>query len=71
MRQSDLDRAVARATGENVSTIKRLGFLLADPIDSSTDESDEHDPYVIDWDALAANRHEANAWRPDHEPATA
>ena len=71
MRQSDLDRAVARATGENVSTIRRLGFLLADPIDSSIDESDEHGPYVIDWDALAANRNEANAGRPVHEPATA
>ena len=31
MKQADLDRAVARATGETVSTIKRLGFLLAEP----------------------------------------
>ena len=29
MKQADLDRAVARATGETVSAIKRLGFLLA------------------------------------------
>ncbi|HJN10758.1 MAG TPA: hypothetical protein QF564_18880 [Pirellulaceae bacterium] len=70
MKQSDLDRAVAHATGEAVATIKRLGFLLADPTDSATDETDEHDPYIIDWDALAANRNEKNAWRPDYVPAT-
>ena len=69
MRQADLDRAVARVTGETVSTIKRLGFLLVEPADSPTDESDELNPQVIDWDELAANRNEKNAWRPHHEPA--
>ena len=31
MIQAELNRAVARATGESVSTIKRLGFLLDEP----------------------------------------
>ncbi len=71
MKQADLDRAVARATGETVSTIKRLGFMLADPVDgfeSSDSESDEHGPHVIDWDEVEADRNEQNAWRPQYEP---
>ena len=40
MHQSDLNRAVADATGETVTTIKRLGFLLADP-DLELDPHDE------------------------------
>ncbi|MBM4073760.1 MAG: hypothetical protein FJ271_33295 [Planctomycetes bacterium] len=28
MRQADIDRAVARATGETVETIRRLGFSI-------------------------------------------
>ena len=43
MKQADIDRAVASATGETVSTVKRLGFLLADPTDSLDPDSDEHD----------------------------
>jgi hypothetical protein len=35
MKQADLNRAVARATGETVSTVKRLGFLLADPSEAA------------------------------------
>ena len=31
MNQSQLDRAVARATGETLDTISRLGFSIADP----------------------------------------
>ena len=71
MKQADLDRAVARATGETVTTIKRLGFLLADPSDDLDPDADEHGPYVIDWDALAAQRKEESTWRPQHEPAVA
>ena len=52
MHQSDLNRAVSRATGETVTTIKRLGFLIADP-DLNLDPHDEDlGPYVIDWDEL-------------------
>jgi len=49
MRQSELNRAVASVTGETIATIKRLGFLLADP---ETDQSPSTDsgPAVLDWD---------------------
>ena len=42
MRQADLNRAIAQATGESVSTIKRLGFLLAEPAHPS--ETVDPDP---------------------------
>ena len=69
MRQADLDRAVAQVTGEAVSTIKRLGFLLVDPASSGEPDSDEHGPQVIDWDELQAQRFEESAGRPRHELA--
>ena len=31
MTQAELNRAVARATGESVAMVKRIGFLLAEP----------------------------------------
>jgi hypothetical protein len=44
MTQADLNRAVASATGESVSTIARQGFsyIEAPPVD--------RDPLVYDWD---------------------
>ena len=51
MRQADLNRAVARATGESLATIQRLGFLLADHEVELEADAEEHGPYVIDWDA--------------------
>ena len=53
MSQRDLERAVARATGESMATVRRLGFLLAEP-DGWPDE--ELDADVIDWDALQSQR---------------
>jgi hypothetical protein len=62
MTQNELNRAVARATGESVRTIAELGFCLADP------EAMEHDPgprhgigddpedKILDWDELEAGR---------------
>lgn len=71
MNQADLNRAVARATGESVSTIKRLGFLLADSTDPLDPESDDHGPHVIDWDELHAQRH-AECYEDDcYEPIAA
>ena len=67
MKQADLNRAVARATGEAVSTINRLGFLLADPIDCPDSAVDS--AQVIDWDELESERNAQNTWRPHHEPA--
>ncbi len=48
MRQADLDRAVARAMGETVSAIKRLGFLMANPTESLDPDFDWQGPNVID-----------------------
>ena len=70
MRQADLDRAVARATGESVATIRRLGFLLDDP-SANRDEPDAevYDAVVIDWDVLEAQRYVGSNGRPRCEPA--
>ena len=52
MFQSELNRSVARATGESVSRIARLGFLLADPCEPIADpHAEELGPWVLDWDA--------------------
>jgi hypothetical protein len=58
MTQSDLNRAVSRATGESVATIRRLGFLLSEPGDTIPDPEDEAlGPSVLDWDALDQRRY--------------
>ena len=71
MKQADLDRAVARATGETVSTIKQLGFLLADPTEVLDLDSDQTGPNVVDWDALELQRNEAIMRRPQYDLAVA
>ena len=71
MKQADLDRAVARATGETVTTIKQLGFLLADPTDILDLDSDQTGPNVVDWDALELQRNEAVMRRPQYDLAVA
>jgi hypothetical protein len=53
--QSDLNRAVSRATGESVATVKRLGFLIEPPSFPVDDPEDEAlGPHVLDWDVLLA-----------------
>ena len=57
MNETDLYRAVARATGESVDTIRRLGFSLVDveqPVEPSSELG--WDVPVIDWDDLEENR---------------
>ena len=71
MKQADLDRSFGRATGETVSTIKRVGFLLDEPPDSPDGDSAEHGPYVVDWDELETERYDGSTRRPHHEPAAA
>ncbi|WP_278471809.1 hypothetical protein [Gimesia maris] len=56
MKQSDLNRAVALATGETIDTVKRLGFLLAEPHESVDPDSETLGPQVIDWDELDNQR---------------
>ena len=50
MHQNELNRAVARATGESVRTIAQMGFspLTPLPIDQK--------PLVVNWDELEAQR---------------
>ena len=71
MKQADLNRAVARATGETVETIKRLGFLLASPEETLDPDSPDLGPRVLDWDALEIERRQADPGRPPCDPVTA
>ena len=50
MTQADLNRQVARATGESVKTIAERGFvpLTSVPV--------EREPQTVDWDQLDAER---------------
>lgn len=65
MSPRELHRAVARATGESVARIERLGFRLAESeaTDAQMDADDEEsEPQFIDWDALDAARHATTPW---------
>ena len=70
MHQADLNRAVARATGETISAIKRLGFLLDEPLSHHDSDSEEMGPLVIDWDELDTQRYDGSLWG-NHDPAAA
>jgi hypothetical protein len=60
MNQSQLDRAVARATGEPLETIHRMGFSIADPDSVHHDpEPSQRRPLAVDWDDLDARRRAA------------
>jgi hypothetical protein len=51
MTQRELNRAVAHATGESMSTVASLGFvpLTVGPV--------EREPLVVDWDELDESCH--------------
>ena len=51
MSQAELNRQVARATGESVRTIAQQGFvpLTLKPV--------EREPLTVDWDRVQADRH--------------
>ncbi|MDH3718737.1 MAG: hypothetical protein OES79_11515 [Planctomycetota bacterium] len=55
MTQSEIDRAVARATGESVSTIKEFGFGISEPGIAGEAEP-SRGPHVVNWDELDAQR---------------
>lgn len=55
MTQARIDRAVAAATGEDISTIKRMGFSIAN-LDHPEFDPDPALPRVVDWDALNEER---------------
>ena len=54
MTQAELNQAVADATGESVSTIRRRGFSVVTPLSVfQPDDADDYAlPSVVDWDAL-------------------
>ena len=62
MFQAEMYRNIARTTGESVSTIKRVGFLIADPSQPISDpEAADLGPHVIDWDEFEAHQEEFDA----------
>ena len=50
MTQAELNRQVARATGESVDTIAHMGFVIL------TSRPFEREPLTVDWDQLDADR---------------
>ena len=57
MTQNELHRSLARATGESVRTIRRLGFSPFNPSapQFETDAVDQA-PQMVDWDQLELDR---------------
>ena len=56
MTQRELDRAVARATGEDVCEIRRRGFGIADPLETDFDPEPDYSRRTIDWDDYDLSR---------------
>jgi hypothetical protein len=56
MTQSQLERAVARATGESLSTVRSMGFNLFDPTATQEDLDALPRPQTVNWDRLDSNR---------------
>lgn len=51
MTQNQLNQLIADATGEDIGSIRQLGFNLADPLDVNFDpEPCDLPPQVVDWD---------------------
>jgi hypothetical protein len=50
MTQNELNRAVARATGESIAVICSMGFV---PL---TDTPQEREPQMVDWDSAQQTR---------------
>lgn len=61
MSQRDLERELARVTGESLGTIRRRGFSLVPAYPSAFDpEADElGPPQYVDWDEVDAQRQRA------------
>ncbi len=59
MTQQQLDRLVADATGEDIRSIRRRGFSIANPVEVNFDpEPDQRPPQWVDWDQLDRERAE-------------
>jgi len=64
MNQRELNREIAKQTGETVSTIAALGFV---PL---TDQPYEREPLMVDWDQADAERNVAIFSQRSRMPAT-
>ncbi len=53
MTQTELNAAVAKATGESLATIAAMGFSLAAEVHDDLDEAPISEPQVVDWDVPA------------------
>jgi len=56
MTQSEVDVLVARATGESIDRVQRLGFSLADRVENFFDPEPCIRPKIVDWDQLDCER---------------
>lgn len=62
MLQADLYRDISRVTGETIASIKRVGFLIADPSQPISDpEAESLGFHTIDWDEFAARQEDEEA----------
>ena len=52
MTQAEMNREVATATGESVSTISNMGFVPLTPVPYERDR----EPLTVDWDRLEQQR---------------
>jgi hypothetical protein len=71
MTQRDLNRAVARATGESADTIARMGFQLASSEGDLFDQDSDLGPQTIDWDAAPGSQSSRLLREVVHAPAFA
>lgn len=62
MTQTELNAAVAAATGESLATIDAMGFSLAMEGVHDLDEASICEPQVVDWDVSYTDR-------PQHLPS--
>lgn len=62
MTQTELNEAVADATGESLRTIRRRGFSVFTPLQPfNPDHDDDALPSVVDWDALERDQRRSAA----------
>ncbi|WP_164104200.1 hypothetical protein [Candidatus Laterigemmans baculatus] len=56
MTQSELNHAIAHATGDSLSEISRLGFQTGMLEVEDFDDESHHEPSTVDWDELELYR---------------
>ncbi len=60
MRQSRINRMVARATGEDLREIRRMGFTIADPARVGYDPEPKKRRFrTLNWDVVRRERSNA------------